>query len=309
GLEIRELECFLVLADELHFGRTGERLYVSQSRVSQLLRSLEHRIGARLLERTSRRVHLTPLGEQFLTELRPAYEALRNTVKDARAVARSVEGVIRLGFQGMADEPVLAAIELFHARHPDCVAEIVELPLADPFGGLRRGEVDAALVLLPVNEPDMVLGPVFPPRQQTLALAAGHPLAGRASLSAEELVGTPLITTNGPAPTYWREAQAPNATPGGLPIPPGPSVTTLQEAITLVATGRGALLLCRPTAEHHARRDVVFVPVTGLPGSLLGLVWRRNAETARLHALRQAISDIACRSPSPASARATYPAA
>lgn len=76
SLEMRELECFLVLAEELHFGRTGERLYVSQSRVSQLLRSLEGRIGARLVERTSRRVELTALGSRFLAQLRPAYGML-----------------------------------------------------------------------------------------------------------------------------------------------------------------------------------------------------------------------------------------
>src|SRR5690242_8484834 len=99
GVEIRELEAFLVLAQELHFGRAGERLYVSQSRVSQLLRSLEHRIGAPLVERTSRRVALTPLGESFLAGLRPAYEALRATVDDARAAARGMGGVLRIGFQ------------------------------------------------------------------------------------------------------------------------------------------------------------------------------------------------------------------
>lgn len=59
-LEMRELECFIALADELHFGRAGERLYVSQSRVSQLLRDLERRIGTRLVERSSRRVPPPP---------------------------------------------------------------------------------------------------------------------------------------------------------------------------------------------------------------------------------------------------------
>lgn len=66
SIDTREIEAFLVLAEELHFGRAGERLYVSQSRVSQLLRALERRVGAQLVERTSRRVRLTPLGARFL---------------------------------------------------------------------------------------------------------------------------------------------------------------------------------------------------------------------------------------------------
>ncbi|WP_308283298.1 LysR family transcriptional regulator [Pseudonocardia nigra] len=116
GLEIRELECFLVLADELHFGRTGERLFVSQSRVSQLVRSLERRVGARLVERTSRRVRLTPLGEEFRAALRPAYDALRATVDDVRTAARTVAGRLRIGFQGTADDRLMAAVT---DRHPD----------------------------------------------------------------------------------------------------------------------------------------------------------------------------------------------
>ncbi|WP_055703092.1 MULTISPECIES: LysR family transcriptional regulator [Streptomyces] len=282
GLEIRELECFLVLAEELHFGRAGERLYVSQSRVSQLLAALERRIGARLLERTSRRVRLTTLGERFLAELRPSYEELTSVVDRARAAARGVEGTLRIGFQGTADARLMEAIALFQERHPGCTTEIVEIPFADPFGAVRRGDVDAAIVLLPVAEPDLVLGPVFSSERQTVAVSVRHAFAGRASLTAAELAGTPLIAAAAPAPAYWREAHAPSSAPA-------PAVRTLQEGLTLVAADRGAMLLCTPTAEYHGRRDVVFVPVDGLPDSVLGLVWHRDAETERVREFARAV--------------------
>ncbi|MFK8847810.1 LysR family transcriptional regulator [Streptomyces sp. Ac-502] len=289
---MRELECFLVLAEELHFGRTGARLYVSQSRVSQLLRALERRVGARLVERTSRRVRLTPLGTDFLTGLRPAYDALRGTVESTVAAARGIEGRLRVGFQGTADDRIMRAIDTFQARHPGCATEIVEIPLQDPFGPVHRAEVDAAVVLLPVEEPGLVLGPVFSEQQQTLAVSVRHPFASRASIDAEDLADGPLVTVEGPAPEYWRYAQAPTRTPGGRPIPPGPGVRTLQEGLTLAAAGRGAMLLCRPTADYHGRRDIVFVPVTGLPDSALGLVWHQDRETARTRAFRTAVSDV-----------------
>ncbi len=292
GLEMRELECFLVLAEELHFGRTGARLYVSQSRVSQLVRALERRVGARLVERTSRRVRLTPLGTGFLAGLRPAYDALRGTVESAVAAARGIEGRLRIGFQGTADDRVMRAIDTFHTRHPGCVTEIVEIPLQDPFGPVHRGEVDAAVVLLPVEEPGLVLGPVFSEQQQTLAVSVRHPFASRASIDAEDLADEPLVTVEGPAPEYWRYAQAPTSTPGGRPIPPGPGVRTLQEGLTLAAAGRGAMLLCRPTADYHGRRDITFVPVDGLPDSALGLVWHQDRETARIRAFSTAVTDV-----------------
>ncbi|MGY5130984.1 LysR family transcriptional regulator [Streptomyces nigrescens] len=293
GLELRELECFLVLSEELHFGRTGERLYVSQSRVSQLLRALESRIGARLVDRTSRRVRLTPLGEEFRTSLRPAYDALRTTVESARSAARGIEGRLTIGFQGTADDRIMRAIDVFHRRHPGCATEIVEIPLCDPFGALRGGAVDAAVTLLPVAEPDLTLGPVFPAQQQTLAVSVRHPLASRASIGAEDLATVPLVSPAGPAPAYWRTAHAPAATPQGRPIPAGPGVSTLQEGLTLAAAGRGGMLLCRPTADYHGRRDLVFVPVTGLPGSVLGLVHHTARETARVRAFRTVVTEIA----------------
>ncbi|MEU7027668.1 LysR family transcriptional regulator [Streptomyces sp. SBR177] len=292
SLDIRELEAFLVLAEELHFGRAGERLYVSQSRVSQLLRSLEGRIGAPLVERTSRRVGLTPLGESFLASLRPAYDALRGAVDEARAAARSLDGVLRIGFQGTVDDYLARAITGFEERFPKCAIEVAEIALSDPFGPVRRKEVDCAVVLLPVAEDDLLLGPVFSRQPQTLAVSARHPLARRASVSAEELAGCRLIGIQDSAPEYWRLAQAPRETPGGLPIPAGPLVNTLQEGLSLTAADRGAMLLCRSTAEYHGHRgSIAFVPVEGLPDSLLGVVLRRGNGTPQAEAFAQVVAE------------------
>nr|WP_229353164.1 LysR family transcriptional regulator [Streptomyces sp. UNOB3_S3] len=291
--DIRELECFLVLAEELHFGRAGERLYVSQSRVSQLLRALEGRVGARLVDRTSRRVALTPLGERFLATLRPAYDALRAAVDDARAEARGIEGVLRVGFQGVAGSTILTAVRTFRERHPGCEVEIAEIPLADPFGPPRRDEVDAAVVLLPVREPDLTVGPVFSRERQTLAVSVRHPFASRERLTAEDLAECPLIGPAGPAPAYWRAAQAPAVTPAGRPVPAGPVVTTLQEGIAMAAAGRGGMLVCRPTGVYQGREDLVFVPVDGLPLSALGLVRHPGKETARLRAFGAVLAEVA----------------
>ncbi|MDT0320137.1 LysR family transcriptional regulator [Streptomyces millisiae] len=296
-VEIRELECFLILAEELHFGRTGERLYVSQGRVSQLIRSLEQRVGGRLVDRTSRRVRLTPLGRDFLDDLRPAYAAVCDAVENARAAARGVSGPLRIGFQGVVGYGFIDVVGEFEGRHPGCVTRITELPLADPFGPLYRDEVDTAVVLLPVEEPTLVLGPVFSRQPYQVAASRRHPFATRTVLDAEELATTPLVGVAAPAPDYWRAAQAPTHTPSGAPVPRGPTVGTLQEGLSLVAANRGVMLLCRPTSEYHHRQDVAYVPVTGLPDSALGLVWRGDRENARVRAFAAAVADALARDP------------
>ncbi|WP_157431319.1 LysR family transcriptional regulator [Actinomadura hibisca] len=291
GLDLRELECFLTLSQELHFGRTADRLYVSQGRISQLLRALENRVGGRLVERTSRRVRLTPLGERFLADLRPAYDSLHDAFARAREDARGVTGVLRIGFAGTLNERLLALVTSFQEKHQGCVVEAVELPLSDPFGGVLRGELDAAIVLTPVREAGLTSGPVFSVEPQTLVVSSRHPLAGRESITAEELAGCALIGVTGPAPRYWRDAQAPAATPRGRPIPRGPEVATLQEGLTMAAVNRGGMLLCAATARYHRRQDLAAIPVAGLPDSALTLVWPPGNATARLDAFARALSE------------------
>ncbi|MFC7740829.1 LysR family transcriptional regulator [Nocardiopsis composta] len=89
-VHVQQIECLIVLSEELHFGRAAERLGYSRSRVSQLVAALERRVGVRLVQRTSRRVALTRFGAQFVEEVRPAYEALAATF--ARARDRAMRG-------------------------------------------------------------------------------------------------------------------------------------------------------------------------------------------------------------------------
>ncbi|KAB8193609.1 LysR family transcriptional regulator [Nonomuraea phyllanthi] len=287
AVEFRELECFVVLSEELHFARTAERLYLSPGRVSQLMRSLETRIGGRLFQRTSRRVRLTPLGERFLADLRPAYDGLASAVSRAKAAAREVTGVLRVGFLATPTEVVTGSVRAFERRHPECAVELVEIPLSDPFSKVRAGQVDLAFTLLPVDEPDLATGEGLNEVPYQLGVSVRHPLAGRAAVSAEELAEVPLIGLDGPAPRAWQERAAPSVTPYGRPIPRAGTVATSQEGLTRVALGRGGMLFCAPTADHHRRPDVSFVTVTGLPPSVMGLAWVKAAETAAIRAFAE----------------------
>ncbi|NUR89642.1 MAG: LysR family transcriptional regulator [Nonomuraea sp.] len=287
-MEFRELECFVVLSEELHFARTAERLYLSPGRVSQLIRSLETRIGGKLVERTSRRVRLTALGERFLADLRPAYDGLNGAVVSARAAAREVTGLVRVGFLATPTDVVTGAVRRFEDAYPGCAVELVEIPLSDPFSRLRAHEVDLVFTLLPVEEPDIDTGGGLNRVPMRVALPIRHPLAGRRGIDVEELAGLELIGLNDPAPRRWREHIAPQATPSGRPIAGAGTVATSQEGLTQVALGRGAMLICTPSAAQFVRPDVAFVPVMGLPDSVLGVAWLKSSQTAAVRAFNEA---------------------
>jgi DNA-binding transcriptional LysR family regulator len=97
-IERHEAEAFLVLAEELHFGRTAERLHVSTARVSQTIRKLERQVGVPLFRRTSRRVELTPVGRQLHDELRPAWEGMAEAMRHAIETGRGMSGILTVAF-------------------------------------------------------------------------------------------------------------------------------------------------------------------------------------------------------------------
>jgi len=293
SLEFRELECFVVLSEELHFTRTANRLYTSQARVSQLLRRLETRIGTRLFERNSRNVRLTPQGEIFLAEARPAYDGLNRALDRARDRARGIDGVLRVGFVGTPYGTLLALAGDFRTHHPGARVDLVELPLSDPFGPVLRGDVDAAFLTLPADDPALTSGPVIATDPLVLGVSTRHPFARTTRVPVEDLADCAFVEIAGPAPASWRELQSPTTTPGGRPIPRGPIASTLQETLSLIAENRGVLLFCAQFGAYNGRPDVAFVPVDGLPESRVTLAWRTGHDTELLRAFVRTADTIA----------------
>lgn len=186
-MELRDIEIFLTLAGELHFGRTAERLRVSQARVSQSIKQQERRIGAALFERTSRTVRLTPLGERLRDRLDAGYREIMVGIEEAAAAARGQIGTLTVGTMGPHHQEIAAVFDLFRQRHPQCALRTREILPSDPFGPLRAGRVDVGILWLPVREPDLAVGPHLHTEQLVLAVGSDHPLAGRDRVSMEEL--------------------------------------------------------------------------------------------------------------------------
>lgn len=291
-VHLQQVECLVTLAEELHFGRTAERLGYSQSRASQLIASLEGRVGARLVERTSRRVALTRLGAEFIEEVRPAYRALAAAFSRARENAmRGALRELRIGFTGMVYEEVTRTFRALREEHGVSV-HTCDLPLGTPFAAVLEGAVDAVIAELPVHEPELTVGFLFPPQDRLLALAGDHPWADREAVPVEDLAGSDLLHRVGDAPDYWTAAHTPPATPAGRPIPSTRGVATLQEGLALVASGHHTMLVCRPLSEHSTRTDVRFLPVRGLEGSSrLGLFWRTDRTVPPLTVLARLLAD------------------
>jgi len=296
-VEQRDIEIFLTLADELHFGRAAQRLHVSTARVSQTIKKLERRIGAPLFERTSRRVELTPIGRRLGDELRPAYQQIHDAIDRAMAAGRGVRGTLRVGFIGAASSQfVLEVAEVFRAEHPDCEVQSHEYQFGKSVGPLRGGEIDMMLGTRPARgarQADLTAGIVLLEEDQLLAVSARHPFARRRSVSFADLARTKVLRTPPAIPDYWDQALVPPHTPDGRPVERGPSFDTVQEMLALVGAGIGTYPVSTQFTSYYARPDVAYVPIHDAPPYQRRFLWLSAAETATIRAFDRIAATLA----------------
>ena len=296
-MDTAEVEVFLVLAEELHFGRTAERLCLPQPRVSRLIARLERRAGGMLFDRTNRRVRLTPLGEQLRTQLEPAYAQLTAALDNTRATSRGLTGQLRLGFTTTTpSEPLTRLVQTFESRHPDCQVSLHEHSITgddwDIWHRLREGKSDALFYWNGTREPDLTAGPVVSWLDRVLLVAPWHRLADRKSISVEELACERTMQRPPSAPQELIDALIPPVTPSGRPIPRAEPAQSFHEMMSLVARGR----IVHPTGAGvlPARRtDIVQIPIRDMPPLPMGLTWCTAHENARIRALAAVAASIA----------------
>ncbi|MEU1724743.1 LysR family transcriptional regulator [Nonomuraea sp. NPDC005692] len=281
-MERRDIEIFLTLAEELHFGRTAERLGVSGARVSQTIKQLERRFGVALFRRTSRQVALTPVGSALREDVQAGYQRIQEGIAKAVAAGRGHTGTLRVGFSSPpAGEAIMAAAEVFRARHPDCEVRIREVHLSDAFGALRAGELDLQITELPVREADLSSGPALLRDPRVLAVSSRHPFARRDGVTVEDLArDTVLVPAD--APEYLLDAIIPARTPSGRAVRRERVLTSRQELLTLVSGGAGMAVVGSQATRFHARPDIAYVPITGLPPIEYGPVWPAGGQTGRV---------------------------
>lgn len=297
-MDLVRVQAFLVVADELHFGRAAGRLGLSQPRVSRLVSALEREVGGALFERSTRRVRLTPLGARLRDGWRPAYGQLLATLDDVRTAARKPEGKLRIGFTLTTGGPALTRlVRAFTAAYPGCEVQLREISQPDLYEPLRRDDIDILVGWLAVDEDDLTAGPAIEYRDRALAVSRDHPLAAGGPATAEDLADyeTACARPDGEQtrtlPGALHDAISPPGTSSGRRIRRTRPVGSLQEVFELVASGQ----IVHPTVAGlplAQRSDIVLLPLTGLPPLRLGPIWCTAHENARIRALAEVAATL-----------------
>jgi LysR family transcriptional regulator, benzoate and cis,cis-muconate-responsive activator of ben and cat genes len=273
-VETRELRYFVAVAEELHFGRAARRLGMAQPPLSRAIRQLERRLGAPLLERSSRGVSLTAAGAVLLPEARAALDAVSAAERRTRRAAATGGPDLVLVTKAGASGELLAKLLDAYAAEPE--AGRVEVLLCGPGEQerlLRDGRADVALLHRPHDSTAGLDVEELRTEGQVVVLPAGHPLSTRAQLSLAEATAIPGL----PAPRWPRPD-------GGYPDGPGPQVRDTAQLSQLIALGRASAVLPE-SVRTHLRDDLVTVPVPDAPRVTTVIAWPPHCRSAAVAGL------------------------
>lgn len=281
NLDMALLRSFQVLAEELHFARAAERLYIEQPALSQRIKRLERLVHAELFVRDTRNVRLTPAGSTFLADVSEVLDRLDAGILRAREVEAGSRGTVRLAYTlSVGYEALPMLLDALHERLPDLSFEALEMWEKDVVDRVKRRTADIGLVRFDPDDRELVSVLV---RREPLVLAVpqGHHLADRGSvhlgeLSAERFVLTPSALAPGYQGLLNKVFAAAGFTPEAVanPLPGSRVMADLQR--------NGAVALLPASARQvHPEGLAAFVPIEDDFARLpLRLVHRESADAS-----------------------------
>ena len=253
---------FVVLAEELHFGRAASKLAITQPPLSSAIKSLEEELDVQLLIRDSKHVELTQAGEAFLEEARQILEQVARPSNVAKIVARGMRGRLEIGLTGsLVYREVPGIVRQFNAEMPDVDVVLREMSSADQVNQLLRGQIHAGFVNASAVPPQLASLPMGED-EFLICLPEDHPQAQFDSVELKQLAHERFVMfSRDVAPTNYDTVIAIFSRAG---IHPKIAHATRQwlTIVAMVANGLGVSLVPRTLARSRVH-GVKFMRIAG----------------------------------------------
>ncbi len=278
-MDVRQLRCFLAVAEELHFGRAAERLGVAPPALSRQISALEDELGVNLLTRTTRQVALTRAGLIMLEESKGILVKMEQASRAVREASLASGKVLRVGAIDAASSSfVPEALMTFRKRFPGIEIKFAEAMTVALVQMLEAGKLDLALVRPPRKPTDCAFE-ILRVERPIVVLREDHPLAAREHLSMNDLVGEPFVVPSKRIRPYAYDlVMAYFESVGAVPNVVI-EATAKPAMMSAVAAGLGMALapdwvsrLSFPGVTMRRLRGAMLDPPP--PGALVGVAWR-----------------------------------
>jgi LysR family hydrogen peroxide-inducible transcriptional activator len=274
-MNLQDLRYLVAVAEHRHFGHAAESCNVSQPTLSSQIRKLEDELGVTLLERTNKRVDLTPVGSQILTHARQALAEAGQMEAVAQAARDPLVGPLKLGvIPTLAPYLMPMILKPLKQTYPGMTLELWEDQTRSLIDGLRNHRLDAAILATPPDAPEITELALFE-EPLLAALPFGHRFAKAKAVNEDSLAEELLVLADGHclASQAITACGARNGMQRGA-IPATMQASTLDTLVNLVAAGYGATLMPALAADSFRAREIVLRPLMGKSSRTIRLVSR-----------------------------------
>lgn len=287
-MNLQDIRYLVAVAELRHFGRAAEACNVSQPTLSSQIRKLEIELGVTLIERTNKRVEMTPVGSQILIHARRALAETGQMEAVARAASDPLVGPLRLGvIPTLAPYLMPLILKPLQQAYPGLTIELWEDQTRSLIDGLRNHRLDAVLLATAPDAPEITEIALFE-EPLLAALPLDHEFAGQASVSEESLAEEMLVLADGHCLANHALAACGKPLPqrNGAPNQRGAlapqrsalqnsmQAATLETLVNLVAAGYGATLIPALAASSLGQRGIALRPLTGKSSRTIRLASR-----------------------------------
>lgn len=248
---LRELECFLAVAEELSFTRAAKRLNLAQPPLSRHIRQLEEKLGVRLFVREPRRVALTPAGRLFYEETRTIPRRLARAGDVAKRCAAGETARLRLGFvSAVMNDELVAVFRRFRERHPEIGVTLHDASPHDQLDAIAAGRLDGGFIgIVPPQQPTGIRFVPWRTEPLILLVPSGHPFSGRESIELQETAGESFVVVSPDAAPAFANLLRDHFTAAGIHPRVILESPRAQAVALMVAAGSGVAILPATLAE------------------------------------------------------------
>ncbi len=291
-MNLQQIEYFLTLADELHFWKTSEKVFITQSALSRHIKSMEQELGFDLFERDKRNVKLTPAGEFLRDQYAKLLADYQSVTRRASLIASGEIGAIRIGFPASITFSVLPDLLLaLHQKYPHIVAQMIEVDASDVDPFLLAHRIDIAFNRESAKAKDLASSHLMT-ENFALVVPAHHRFAGKSELKLSDLYKLKneefvLPALNGKS-EHASQLRAIFQGAGFDPIIHVESDFGVA-LLGLVAKGLGISIMPISYA-HHLKHEVHFIKIP--PTSDLLALWRVGDANPALQIFLQVIAEF-----------------
>jgi DNA-binding transcriptional LysR family regulator len=258
-VDLRQLEYAVAVADELHFGRAAARMHVTQQSVSEQIRRLERELGAPLFSRTSRRVTVTTVGDEFLPEARRVLATARHALEVGRLAAQGHAGEVRFGYaEDLGSRLIQLAVPRLRRRAPSVRVQPQPMTTPEQLAALTDRRLDLGFGWTPELTGDLTA--LLVSREPlVVALAADHPLAAAPAVDPVHLSHQPLLVVPREVNPSLHDRVISQLTARGVSVTVHQYVSNLDRMLPLVLAG-SAIGITVPSAAANPTEGVVYRP-------------------------------------------------